>query len=149
MNTPPPFEETMEFNKTLWPRFREDFAKGNFTQEEALRFLHLHSQEKSIIEPRSLDRYVIFVKIPDHLKEIITLEHAYYIYKEKTDEYEVCLDNEYSHWINKEYFRPCPRDEVKIRSSRRNKNPPNGIPLGGDHREVLYYQARPVGYFFL
>lgn len=40
-DTKPSFEEVMEFNKNIWPRFREKFVNGEFTRQDAVNFLKM------------------------------------------------------------------------------------------------------------
>lgn len=40
-DTKPSFKEVMEFNKNIWPLFREKFVNGEFTRQDALNFLRI------------------------------------------------------------------------------------------------------------
>ena len=114
----PSFTEVMEFNDTIWDRFRSGFASGDFTKQEALAFLAGHM----IIDrskPTKSGEYVIFKEIVSHLKAIITKEHAYYIHEKKDGKSYMFLDNDHGHWIEDEYLYLCPPGEIKKRSSYR------------------------------
>ena len=48
--------------------------------------------------------WVKFVTIPDELKVIVTLEHAYKVEDTDDDRVNLRLDNEYTHWVNEKYL---------------------------------------------
>lgn len=59
--------------------------------------------------------YVIFKQIPKKIKEIITLEHAYYINESRDGESYLCLDNDFHHWVPNVFLKECPKNEVERR----------------------------------
>lgn len=104
----PPFEEVKKFNAELWPLFREYFTNGCFTAEEARKFLESHRT------PTEGD-FVLFEKIPEKLKKIITEGHAYGVYDVRPGESRLYLDNDFSHWIDNSFLRICPDNEINQR----------------------------------
>ena len=46
----PLFTEVMEFNRVLWPLFREKFARGDFNREQAMQFLGVTHKEYQKIQ---------------------------------------------------------------------------------------------------
>lgn len=113
---PPPFTDVMRFNATLWPRVREDFASGYFTEEDLLKFLD--NQKKSTTPPVIVydPNHVIFIQIPKKLEKIITPGHAYHVFEKQHGQSRMTLDNDYAHWIDDKCLQPCPVDEVLERS---------------------------------
>ena len=114
----PSFGEIMDFNSTLWDKFRTGFMNGAFTRNEAELFLATKKTTATCPRIPQANKNVIFIERPPELEEIITYSRPYYVWETRDGKSKIYLDNDFSHWIENSMLCAISDDETARRSKR-------------------------------